>query len=79
MNDLYTLSTLGNYEFHITKDDELTDETTLCGKLSLPGLKQYYEAAECYRAMLGDTIVIKSTADTYMRLFEVYPISKYLN
>nr|XP_022296413.1 receptor-type tyrosine-protein phosphatase alpha-like isoform X2 [Crassostrea virginica] len=64
----------GNYEFHITKDDELTDETTLCGKLSLPGLKQYYEAAECYRAMLGDTIVIKSTADTYMRLFEVYPI-----
>ena len=64
---------------HITKDDELTDETTLCRKLGLPGIKQYYEAAECYRAMLGDTIVIKITDGTYMRLFEVYPISKYLH
>nr|XP_022301032.1 uncharacterized protein LOC111109241 [Crassostrea virginica] len=64
----------GNYELHITKDDKLTNETTLCEKLSLPGMKQYYKAAECKRAMLGDTIVFKSTADTYMRLFEVYPI-----
>ena len=64
---------------HITKDYELIDETTLCWKLSLPGLKKYYKAAECYREMLGDTIVIKSTNGTYMRLFEVYPISKYLN
>ncbi|XP_078309685.1 uncharacterized protein LOC111106154 isoform X2 [Crassostrea virginica] len=64
----------GNYELHITKDDVLTNETTLCRKLGLPGIKQYYEAAECYRAMLGDTIVIKTTDGTYIRLFEVYPI-----
>ena len=61
---------------HITKDYELTDESTLCSKISLPGLKKYYKAAECYREMLGDTIVIKGTDGTYMRLFEVYPIRK---
>ena len=54
---------------HITKDYELTDESTLCSKISLPGLKKYYKAAECYRVMLGDTIVIKGTDGTYMRLF----------
>lgn len=70
-------STKGNYELHITKDDEFTDETTSCEKLSLSGIKQYFKATECYKAMLGNTIVIKSTDGTFMRLFEVYPISKY--
>ena len=70
-------SSKGYYELHITKDDELTDETTLCRKFNLPGIKQYFIATECLRAMLGNTIIFKSTNGTYMRLFEVYPISKY--
>ena len=78
MQNIYILfTTLGNYELHITKDDELTDETTLCMTLSLPGIKKYYEAIECYKTMLGDTIIVKRTDGTQIRLFEVYPISKY--
>ena len=73
-DDCILFYTLGNYELHITKDDKLTDETTLCRKLSLPGIIQYYKAVECKRAMLGDTIIFKSTPGTFMRLFEVYPI-----
>ena len=78
MKNIYILfTTVGKYELHITKDDELTDETTLCKALSLPGIKTHFEAIECHRTMLGDTIIFQPTDGTHMRLFEVYPIRKY--
>lgn len=76
--NIIDVCTLGSYELHVAWKTVSTDGTTLCKNFSFSELKQYRAAIECIRTMQGDTIVLKKTNGGALRLFEIYPIGKYL-
>ena len=76
--NIIDVCTLGSYELHVASKTTSTDGTTLCKNFSFSELKQYRAAIECTRTMQGDTIVLKKTNGGALRLFEIYPIGKYL-
>ena len=76
--NIIDVCTQGSYELHVASKITSTDGTTLCKNFSFSELKQYRTAIECTRTMQGDTIVLKKTNGGSLRLFEIYPIGKYL-
>jgi hypothetical protein len=71
----------GHYEVHVKDGNLAINASTLCRSFSFTGsdlLKKNNKAVECQREMTGDTIVVKRTDGGALRLYEVYPISKYV-
>lgn len=71
--------TSGQYELHISVGDTTMSLATRCKSFELPGvIQQQQTTIECDAALSGDTIIVKKMDDGPLRLFEVYPISKYV-
>lgn len=71
--------TSGHYEIYISVGNTTMSLATRCKAFELPGIiKQRQTAIECDAALSGDTFIVKKMDDGPLRLFEVYPISKYV-
>lgn len=64
------------YELHITTDNRMINSSTLCKTFSR--IKQTQTVIKCVNAISGDTVVLKKIDKDPLRLFELYPIGRYI-
>lgn len=64
------------YELHITTDNRMINSSTL-GK-TFSRIKQTQTVIKCVNAISGDTVVLKKIDKDPLRLFELYPIGRYI-